>query len=262
MLVDSHCHLNMPQPSLLDEIVSRALKNGVEYMQTICTKKSDIVDIVEIIGKYERIFGSIGIHPDEVSQDEFLTAEEIVKYINSHSKIIGIGETGLDFFREYDFALQRKSFLEHIKAGQLSGLPVIIHSRNSDLEVVRILKDELSNAPLKSLIHCFTGDRDFLRNVLDCGCYVSISGIVTFNNAKVLQDVVRYVPLDRILVETDSPYLAPVPYRGRVNEPSFVSQVAEKLAQLFDVSFEDMCNITSNNFFTLFSRANGLKIQG
>ncbi len=260
MLIDSHCHLNMPQFSLLEEALNRARISGVDYMQTICTKKSDIPEIIAILDKYDNVFGSIGIHPNDVSQEEMLTAEEIVQYINVHSKIIGIGETGLDFFRKHDFDLQRQSFVSHIKAAQISGLPVIIHSRSSDAEVVQILQAELINAPFRSLIHCFTGDREFLRNVLDCGCYISMSGIVTFNNAQLLQDLVRYIPLDRILVETDSPYLAPVPYRGKINEPSLLAFTARKIAQLLDISFEEVCRITSDNFCNLFSRANLPKI--
>jgi TatD DNase family protein len=257
MLIDSHCHLNMLRSaSEIETIVDRAFLAGVQYMQTICTKKSDIVQILDIVHKYQNVFGSIGIHPQEASlKEEHLTTEEILKYLNDNLKIIGIGETGLDFFREYDPELQKQSFLSHIHAAQKSGLPIIIHSRSSDAQISQILKSEISNAHFRLLIHCFTGDKDFLKAVLDLEGYISISGIVTFKNAESLQEIAKYVPIDRLLIETDSPYLAPMPYRGKENEPSFLPYVAAKIAQLKDVSLEEVGSQTSNNFFTLFSRA-------
>jgi TatD DNase family protein len=254
MMVDSHCHLNM-LASEAKKVIERASLVGVQYMQTICTKKSDIHEILDITSQYENVFGSIGIHPNEVSREEVLTAEQMLEYINDNAKIIGIGETGLDFFYENDASLQKESFLFHISAAQKSGLPVIIHSRSAEAQISQILQSEMLNENFKFLIHCFTGDRDFLKSVLDLEGYISVSGIVTFKNAHSLQDIARYVPIDRLLIETDSPYLAPVPYRGRENEPAFLFHVAEKIAQLRDIPLQDVVRSTSNNFFTLFSRA-------
>jgi len=254
MLVDSHCHLNMRQfADNIDDVIQRAKLEGVTHMQTICTKKSDICRILEIANKYENVFASIGIHPNESHLS--LTSEEILAYVSKSNKIIGIGETGLDFFREYDSDAQKISFLSHIESSQKSGLPLIVHSRNADLAVSEILKSEMGNAHFKVLIHCFSGDRDFLKTILDLNGYISISGIVTFNSAKALQDVVRYIPMNRLLIETDAPYLAPEPYRGKINEPSFLPYIATKIGQIMCVSFEEVCIATSNNFFNLFSRA-------
>jgi TatD DNase family protein len=248
--------------SEIETIVDRAFSAGVHYMQTICTKKSDIDQILDIVHKYQNVFGSVGIHPQEASsKEEHLTTEEILKYLNENLKIIGIGETGLDFFREHDLELQKKSFLSHINAAQKSGLPIIIHSRSSDSQIAQILKNEIHNAHFRILIHCFTGDKDFLKSVLDLEGYISISGIVTFKNAESLQEIAKYVPIDRLLIETDSPYLAPVPYRGKENEPSFLPHVAARIAQLKDISLEAVASHTSNNFFTLFRRASEISLS-
>lgn len=252
LLVDSHCHLNMLKDDL-SEILQRAKDNGVGYMQTICTTIEELPDILNIAEKYENIFASCGVHPNEVT--EIIAYETIIHYCQ-HPKIIGIGETGLDYYYQNTVkAKQINSLVEHLKASAYSQLPTIIHSRDAEDDTCDILRSEMKNSPFPGLIHCFTASKDFAKKMLDLGLYISIAGIVTFKNAQELQEIVRYIPLDRLLIETDSPYLAPHPMRGKSNEPAFVKYVAEKIAELKGISFQEVANITTNNFISLFTKA-------
>lgn len=253
MLVDSHCHLDMlAEKEDLKAIIARATGSGVEYLQTICTKLEDFPTLVKIIDEFEQAYASVGIHPNDVKE---LTSHQHLIDLAQHDKIIGLGETGLDYYYQAtDKDLQISSFVEHIKASQDIKLPVIIHMRDAEADTIDILKSEMNNANFPALIHCFTSNIDFARQVLDLGLYISIAGIVTFKNAESLKEVARFVPIDRLLVETDSPYLTPVPFRGKQNEPAFVKQVAQYIADLKQLSFEEVAFATTNNFFNLFSK--------
>ncbi|MEY4463879.1 MAG: hypothetical protein RLZZ81_850 [Pseudomonadota bacterium] len=288
MLIDSHCHLNLlsdlssrdsiagssknikttntscfldtvvkPRYDtvLLDSVIQRALENNVQYMQTICTKIEDLPIVLEIAEKYENVFASVGVHPCEINESSrSITDSEIIKLTN-HPKIIGIGETGLDYYHEpYDKKLQKDSLVAHIHAASSTLLPVIIHTREADEDTIDILTSEMRNSKFPGLIHCFTSSKSLATKMLDIGLYISMSGIITFKNATDLQEIVKYVPLDRLLIETDSPYLAPTPMRGKQNEPAFVRYVAEKVAELKNITSKEVANATTHNFNTLFSK--------
>ena len=254
MFVDSHCHLNMKDfDGELDDVISRARSAGVSYMQTICTKLEDLPGIIEILDRYKEVYGSVGVHPHDAEKYDIVTSDELIKLANSHPKIIGIGETGLDYYYEYSpKELQQRSFRNHIMASQETGKPVIVHSRDADESTVDILKSEMKNKNYKGLIHCFSSTDFLAKESLDLGFYISLAGIITFKNADEIRRVVSYVPLDRILIETDSPYLAPVSMRGKRNEPAFVKFVAEAVAQVKNVPVEEIAKITTENFRRLF----------
>ncbi|MCC8418214.1 MAG: TatD family hydrolase [Rickettsia endosymbiont of Glossina mortisans submortisans] len=265
---------------LLDSVIQRALENNVQYMQTICTKIEDLPIVLEIAEKYENVFASVGVHPCEVNssishcealqvlwqsqeawtrlpRQDYVSphndAEVIIK-LTKHPKIIGIGETGLDYYQPYDKKLQKDSFVAHIHAAAATNLPIIIHTREADEDTIDILTSEMRNSKFPGLIHCFTSSKNLATKMLDIGLYISMSGIITFKNATDLQEIVKYVPLDRLLIETDSPYLAPTPMRGKQNEPAFVRYVAEKVAELKNITSKEVANITTRNFKTLFSK--------
>ncbi len=250
--IDSHCHLNMLQHEELDIFIKRAIENNVDYLQTICTKLSDIPFILEIIDKYPNIFGSVGIHPDEISD---LIKYTDLKSFSEHPKIIGLGETGLDYYRaQPDKKNQKESFVTHINVAQETKLPLIVHTRDAEEDTIDVIISEMRNENFTGLIHCFTASKNLAVKMLDIGFYISFSGIISFKNATELQEIVRFVPLERILIETDSPYLAPVPMRGKQNEPSFVKYVAEQVAYLKGLSLEQVALSTTNNFRTLFPK--------
>lgn len=256
MLIDSHCHLNDERLiNNISDIVQRARDHGVKYMQTICTNLDEIDEIIEIAEKFDELFCSVGVHPNEVAKYELASVEKLVK-IAQHPKIIGIGETGLDFYYEdSDRLLQEKSFRIHIEASRRTNLPLIIHNRDSDDMMVSILQEEMQKGAFKPLIHCFTATERFAESVLELGAYISIAGIVTFKNAKDLQSIVKNLPLNRLLVETDSPYLAPTPMRGKTNEPGFVKYVCEFIADLKEMPYSELEKITGDNFSKLFDKA-------
>lgn len=256
MLVDSHCHLNLPKlKERMDEVVQQALDAGIGCMQTICTELEEYDEIVAITEKYPQVYGSVGVHPSDVGKVRTATAKELVE-LAQHPKIIGFGETGLDFY--YDNSPrheQQESFEQHILAAQQEPLPVIIHSRDAEQETAEIVISMMQDVQYKALIHCFTASKDFARKMLDTGLYISVAGIVTFKNAVDLQDAVKYVPLDRLLIETDAPFLAPVPMRGKTNEPAYVAHVAKFIAGLKEISQAKLAEITTENFFNLFDKA-------
>lgn len=258
MLVDSHCHLNMlTKHEDLANIVRRAEENGVKYLQTICTKLEDLPEILAITQRFPNVYASVGVHPAEV-QATIISSEELIKLTNN-PKITALGETGLDYFYNKDLSqqkLQRESFAEHIKASCATNLPVIVHTRDAEEDTYQIIADYKKQHAFPGLIHCFTASEDFARKILDLDFYISISGIITFKNSEALRSIAAFVPLERLLVETDSPYLAPVPMRGKTNEPSFVKYVAEVIAQVKGISFEQCAQQTSDNFFRLFNLPN------
>jgi TatD DNase family protein len=257
MLVDSHCHLNFPDfKEDFEQVLNRAELAGVRVMQTICTKVTEFEVILNIAEKYNNIYCSIGVHPNETGEQQLLTAEEIIEY-SSHPKVIGIGETGLDFYYENSPKdLQIKSFRKHIKAARVTGLPIIVHTRDADVETIDILQEEMKQGEFKGLIHCFSTSKELAEKAMELGLYISISGIVTFKKATELQEIVKDLPLERLLVETDAPYLAPTPYRGKRNEPAFTKHTAEFIASLKNIPYSEVEKVTTQNFFSLFSKAN------
>ena len=255
MISDSHCHLDYPELyEQLDDIIKRAEFNQVKNLLTICTTLESFEKIKSITNKYKNVFGTFGIHPHETKNYENIDMDYILKVKKEYKKIIGIGETGLDFFYNHsDKNIQKKSFLEHIHAASKLNIPVIVHTRNAEHDTYQILKDEKKNSNLKILIHCFTGSKDFAKKLLDLDCYISVSGIITFEKSTELADTVASIPIENLLVETDSPYLAPLPYRGKSNEPSYIVHTVEKLSQIKNISKKDIMNYTTNNFKKLFN---------
>ena len=258
MIIDSHCHLNYEPMSLsLKDTIRRANNDGVEYLLTISTEDKSFDKILNIISNNRCVYGTYGIHPHEAKNHKSLKSADIIKKINLNKKIIGIGETGLDFYYNYsDKKDQIKSFEEHIIAAQENQLPLIVHTRKAETETFEILKKKLIEKNFKILIHCFTGSKEFAFKLIDLGAYISASGVVTFKKSEDLANTFKELPNDRILVETDSPYLAPVPLRGKPNEPSFIIHTVKFLSKLKEVSFDDFCDITTKNFFNLFGKIN------
>ena len=258
MIIDSHCHLNYEPMSLsLKETIDRANNDGVKYLLTISTEDKSFDKIINIISQNKCVYGTYGIHPHEAKNHLLIKSEDIIKKIKVNKKIIGIGESGLDFYYNHsDKKDQIKCFEEHIIAAQKTQLPLIIHTRNAELETFEILKNKLKIKNFKFLIHCFTGSKEFAFKLLDLGAYISASGVVTFKNSENLANTFKEMPNDKILVETDSPYLAPVPLRGKSNEPSFIIHTVKFLSKLKNISFEDFSMITTKNFFNLFGELN------
>ena len=255
-MIDSHCHLDHePLLSDLSNVIKRSKKVGIEKLLTISTSFESFNRIKEIIQIDEMIYGTIGIHPHESSKD-IITSSEIIKNLKENEKIIGIGETGLDFYyNNSKIEKQISSFKEHIEASIETNKPLIVHSRDAEKETFDIL-NEYKNEKLKILMHCFTGSREFSKKLLTLDSYFSASGIITFKNSIDLQDTFKSLPLDKILIETDSPFLAPVPKRGKKNEPSFIEFTATKLAEIRNISKEDLINKTTDNFNKLFFNQN------
>ncbi|HEX3882875.1 MAG TPA: TatD family hydrolase [Stellaceae bacterium] len=253
MLVDSHCHLDFPDfAAERDAVIARARAAGVGTMLTISTRLDQFEGVRAIAESDSRIWCSVGAHPHEAADHAALTTERLVE-LSGHDRVVGIGETGLDF--HYDLSprdVQEQVFRAHIAASAATGLPLIIHAREADDEVAAILAE---SAPPPGVLHCFTGGRGLAEAALDLGFYISISGIVTFKNAEDLRGIVRDIPDDRLLVETDSPYLAPIPYRGKRNEPAFVAATAAAIATLRGVDAEALAAQTTENFFRLFRKA-------
>ncbi len=255
-LVDSHCHLN--SPSIEDDIlnvVARAKQSGVSHMLTICTKMDEFTEVKAIASYFEDIYCSVGVHPHEAKDHSGLGIRDLIECV-SHPKVIGVGETGLDF--HYDNSPRQEQidlFRTHCSVALKTGLPLIVHSRCADEETAAILSEASAEGDLCGVIHCFTGGAQLAKEVLDLGFYISLSGIVTFPSASELRNVAQCIPLNRLLVETDAPYLAPVPMRGRSNEPAFVSYTAKSISELFGISFQDIEKQTTQNFFRLFTKA-------
>jgi len=255
MIIDSHCHLDFDNLyNDLDNVIKRADINEVKYLLTISTNLKSFEKIKIIVEKYKNVYGTFGIHPHETKDFKNIDSKFIIKNKDAHKKIIGIGETGLDYYYNHsDKKIQKESFVQHIIAASEIGIPVIVHSRNAENDTYDILKNENKNSNLKVLIHCFTGSKNFAKKIVDLGFYISVSGIITFKNSTELMDTVSYIPTDRLLVETDSPYLAPVPYRGKSNEPSYIKHTVEKLSHLKKIPVNDIMKTTSNNFFKIFN---------
>ena len=256
MIVDSHCHL-LHKKYLISvaEIIHKASENNVKSFLNITTKFEEFDKSIELSEKYECVYTSVGIHPHEASQMNDIIYNKILDY-SYHDKVIGIGETGLDYF--YNNSLkedQIKSFENHIKLSQITNLPVIIHSRDAEEDIFNIVKKMNDEKPFSAVFHCFTGSSQLLEKLLHFDIYFSISGIVTFKNSDNLRETVKKIPMERILVETDSPYLSPVPMRGKINEPAYIIHTLEYLADLFSLNSNELTNITVSNFYNLFKKA-------
>ncbi len=256
MFVDSHCHLNYEgliedQPNVLD----RARAAGVSRMLNISTRSSEWDAVLATAERNDDVMASVGVHPHEADVHPDVETSTLLERA-SHPKVVGIGESGLDFY--YDRSnrdRQRASFRSHIAAARETGLPLIVHTRDAEEDTYAILAEEMGKGAFTGVIHCFTASTDFARKALDLGLYISMSGIVTFKNARNLQETARQVPLDRLLIETDAPFLAPVPNRGKTCEPAFVADTARFLAQLRGESVERLAEATTANFYALFSKA-------
>jgi len=253
-MIDSHCHLDHePLFNNLNDILKRSKDVGIEKLLTICTTLESFVKIKKLVLRDDIIYGTYGIHPHEAKNDK-VTAKLIINEINDNKKIIGIGVSGLDFFDNHsDKADQIISLEEHIKASIELNIPLIIHSRNAEDETLEIF-NKYKNHDLKILMHCFTGSKKFAEKLLNLNAYFSASGIITFKNSIDLQETFKYIPLEKVLIETDSPFLAPVPNRGKKNEPSFVRYTAEKLAEIKEISKSELIKTTTYNFNKLFNK--------
>ncbi len=251
-MIDSHCHLDHePIFSNLENVIERSKAEGIEKLLTICTSLKSYENILTIVEKDKIIYGTFGIHPHEADSN-LLNVEKIISDVKKNKKIIGIGETGLDFYYNNSKKdAQIKSFNLHIKAAIELNLPIIIHSRNAEVETYEILKKNF-HPNLKILMHCFTGSTSFANKLLELNAYFSASGIITFKNSIELQETFRSIPMEKLLIETDSPFLAPEPMRGKKNEPSFIKYTAKKLAHLKNVENLSLINATTNNFNKLF----------
>lgn len=256
MFVDSHCHLNYAGlVEQQDEVIARAREAGVSAMLSISTRESEWDDVINIAEKSADIWATIGIHPHEADTHPHVDTAKLVAKAE-HTRVIGIGETGLDYYYDHsDREQQRKSFRAHIAAARETGLPIIIHTRDAEADTGEILEEEMGKGVFPGVIHCFTASGEFADKALKLGLYISLSGIVTFKNAKELQQTAACIPADRLLIETDSPFLAPVPHRGKTCEPAFVADTARFLADLRGVPVEVLAAQTSENFYALFRKA-------
>lgn len=254
VLVDSHCHLDFPDLSgRLADVLENMQANQVGYGVCIGVNLEDFPRVITLAEQNAHLFATVGVHPEYTDCAE-PGIDQLVS-LASHPKVIGIGETGLDYYWQKDKPeWQRDRFRTHIRAAKKCNKPLIIHTRDSSEDVIKILGEEGADA-VGGVMHCFTENWDVAQQALELGFYLSFSGIVTFKNAAIVKDVAQKAPIDRILVETDSPYLAPVPYRGKQNQPAYVRYVAEELAKLRGVSFDEIAESTTNNFFTLFKYA-------
>lgn len=255
-LVDSHCHLDRldltPFDGQLDKALQAAAVQGVGHMLCVCIDLEHFHDVLQPAQQHDNVSASVGVHPNE-SDGREPTVNELVE-LAQDEQVVAIGETGLDYFRsEGDLEWQRDRFRTHIAAARQTGKPLIIHMRDAAEDTLRILKEEKADE-VGGVMHCFTENRQVAQTALDLNFMISFSGIVTFNSAKELKEVAKMVPLDRMLVETDSPYLAPVPYRGKSNQPAYVRQVAEHVAELRQTSLEEIANATTRNYFSLFGK--------
>lgn len=256
MLVDSHCHLDFPDfAEQLDDIVSRAQRQGIGHLLTISTRVREHDRVLAIAERFASVSCSVGTHPHHAAEEPDVSVYDLVARCE-HAKVVALGEAGLDY--HYDFSpreAQERGFRVHIAAAREAGLPLVIHSRNADADTARILEEEMGKGPFSAVLHCFTGGRDLARRAIALGHYVSFSGILTFKKSDDLRAIASELPQERILVETDAPYLAPGPWRGKRNEPAYVVETARVLAELRGMTPEQLAQQTSDNFFRLFSKA-------
>ncbi|MDP2881321.1 MAG: TatD family hydrolase [Azonexus sp.] len=254
MLIDSHCHLDFPDlANRMPEVLQRMQENQVDLAVCIGVNLEDFPKVIALAEQHEQLFATVGVHPEYTDVEE--PDEDRLLALAAHPKVIAIGETGLDYYWQKDQPeWQRDRFRTHIRAAKRCGKPLVVHTRDSAADTLRVLKEEGADA-VGGVMHCFTENWDIARLALGLGFHLSFSGIVTFKNAAIVKEVAQKCPLDRILVETDSPYLAPVPYRGKPNEPAYVRYVAEEIAKLRSISMDEVHQATTDNFFSLFKEA-------
>jgi TatD DNase family protein len=255
MLVDSHCHLDFPEfAEDFEQIMSRAAEANVGLMLTICTHLSRFPRVLAVAERFDNVYCSVGIHPHEAAEETEVTAEQLIK-LAEHPKVVGFGETGLDYFYEHSpREAQKRSFRAHIAAARIAQLPIIIHTRDADEDTAAILEEEMAKGTFPGLVHCFSSGRALGEKAVDLGLYISLSGILTFKKSEDLRDIARDLPLERLLVETDSPFLAPIPHRGKRCEPAYVAQTANVLAELKSLTPSALADVTTDNFFSLFTK--------
>ena len=255
-MIDSHCHLYFDKlKNNLDLVIKRAKKNGVTGILSINTQQNEFFSHLNLINKYKSIFISYGIHPENIKSNNIPSVKDLLKFC-SNNRVIGIGETGLDFYHSIDYKKEQYiAFENHIECSFKTNLPLIIHQRNSENEIIDVLKNYQKTKSLKVIFHCFTGSNKLRDFCLENNFYISLSGIITFKNANELRGVIKSIPLKNILIETDSPFLAPAPLRGKINEPSYVKYIAQYLADFYKISLKDFTQETDNNFYNLFSKA-------
>jgi len=255
MIIDSHCHLTFGDyDEDIDLVIDRARKAGVGMIVNVATASSEYAEMIGLLEKYPFIYGTFGIHPDSVNPDKIISLNELLDCLHS-LKIIGVGETGLDYHYEtVDRKYQRESLMIHIEAARQTELPLVIHTRDADDDMIAILKEQMMYKPFKGMIHCFSSSERLAKAALDMGFYLSLSGIITFKKSDDLRDIVKKIPLERLLIETDSPFLAPVPYRGKKNEPAYVINVFKELASIKNLTEQDLEEVLTHNFFTLFDK--------
>ncbi len=255
MLVDSHCHLDFPDfADELDDVVARAEAAGLGRMVTICTRVRKFPQVLAVAERFEKVFCSVGTHPHNAHEELDITTEEIIE-LSKHPKVVAIGEAGLDYFYQRDHAsAQAEGLRNHIAAARETQLPLVIHSRDADEDMIEILTQETEEGAFPFVLHCFSSGRALAEAGVKLGGYVSLSGILTFKNSQEIRDIAADVPMDRLLVETDAPYLAPTPYRGKRNEPSYVIETAKVLAETKGVSVQEIWQVTTDNFFRLFNK--------
>lgn len=256
MLVDSHCHLDFDDfEGDLEEIIEKAKEYNVSTILNAGNNIGELENQLKISEKYPFIYTAAGVHPHNASEYQDIKAEDIIAK-TKHKKVVGIGECGLDYYYDYSPRdTQIRVFLEHVKAAQKTGLPLIIHNRDSDEDMINILSEQYKIAPFNGELHCFSSTKKLADFALSIGFYLSASGMITFNKTAELREIFANAPIDRLLIETDAPFLAPVPKRGKRNQPAYVYYVAEKLAQIRDMTFDEIADITTNNFFNLFRKA-------
>jgi TatD DNase family protein len=251
VFVDSHCHINFPElGSRISDVLESMAENRVTHALCIGVNLPELPGVLQLAADHPNIYASVGVHPDYEDTPE--PSIDTLTELSRRDKVVAIGETGLDYFRvSGDLEWQRTRFRTHIRAARECGKPLVIHTRSAAADTLAIMREERAGEA-GGVMHCFTESWDVARGALDLGFHISFSGIVTFKNAQEIKDVARRVPLDRMLIETDSPYLAPVPFRGKLNEPAYVRYVAEEIARLRDISVEEVAAATSTNFFRLF----------
>jgi TatD DNase family protein len=258
MLVDSHCHLDFPDFAAdLDAIVARAEAAGIGRIVTISTRVRRLQGLLDIAARFPNVYCTVGTHPHHADEEDGIPAQELIG-LAAHPKVVGLGEAGLDYFYKHGSPqAQARGFRAHIDAARATGLPLVIHTRDADADCQRILEEEVGKGPFKAVLHCYTGGRELAMRAAELGLWVSFTGILTFKNSQYLRDIARDLPADRILVETDAPYLAPGKHRGKRNEPAFVVETARVLAETRGVSLDDIARQTTENFFRLFDKVPG-----
>ena len=255
MIIDSHCHLTFGDyEEDMDLVIEKAKENGVQTILNVATNKDEYAQMVGLLERYSFVYGAFGIHPDSIEPNNMIKIDELLDLLH-HLKIIGVGETGLDYHYEtVDRKYQQESFMIHIEAARQTGMPLIIHTRDADDDMASILQETMLYSPFKAMLHCFSSSEKLAKKALDLGLYLSVSGMITFKNANDLREIIKKVPLNRLLVETDAPFLAPVPYRGKRNEPAYITETFKTLAELKNVSLEALSATLEDNFYTLFDK--------